>query len=342
MGRAGGGGGGSHSSGGGHSMSHSSGGHHVSSSHSRAGGGSSFSSGPSYRGSSPFRRSYGYGMSYGRSYSYERSYGSSGQTNNPEVAKIQFRMRIITMVIVAVIAVLAIVAPMIINQATHPGITHTREKVESGNAYMNDCIVDEIGWINNPSKLSTQLQDFWKKTGVQPFIYMKAYDPSLTTDDDKEVWTNNLYDSLFQDHEDVFLYVYFAKADTDDSVGYMTYSTGFQASTIMDAEAMDVFWNYLDSDWYSWDADDTDGMFVDIFNKTAKTIMGKPKNVWSMLSVLIVVIGVIVALGIVLAIMIHKRNAAAAKAEETERILKTPMQDLVSEDSADVAAKKYE
>ncbi len=207
--------------------------------------------------------------------------------------------------------------------------TIKREPIESGNAYINDCVVDELGWINNESKLSSRLKDFWEKTGVQPYIYLKAYDPELKSDAQKDQWAAD-WDRENITTENVFLYVYFAEKDEDD-VGYMVYRNGLLTSSVMDAEAVDIFWNYLDNYWYSWDADDTDGMFVEIFNRTADTIMREPTNAWDAVRPLIiglVIIGVIVA---VIILIRTKRAAEAARAAETERILNTPMQDLINE-----------
>ena len=46
--------------------------------------------------------------------------------------------------------------------------TIVREKLDTGKAYMNDCIIDEIGWFQNPAKTAAELKSFWEETGVQP------------------------------------------------------------------------------------------------------------------------------------------------------------------------------
>lgn len=57
-----------------------------------------------------------------------------------------------------------------------------RTKLETGNAYINDCIEDELNWFDNETKTETKLKSFWEATGVQPYIILKAYDPVLSTD----------------------------------------------------------------------------------------------------------------------------------------------------------------
>ena len=89
----------------------------------------------------------------------------------------------------------------------------------------------------------------------------------------------------------------------------------------MDNEAVGLFWNYLDADWVSWDSNDTDGMMIHIFDRTAKTIMRVSTTTKDI--VLWVVIGlVVIAVGSFTVIVItKKRNAERERAEETERIL---------------------
>ena len=45
--------------------------------------------------------------------------------------------------------------------------------------FNNDCIGDELGWISNESQVKNAMKYIWSKTGVQPVIYLKEYDPSL-------------------------------------------------------------------------------------------------------------------------------------------------------------------
>ena len=61
--------------------------------------------------------------------------------------------------------------------------TIERTKLDSKDPYMKDCIVDELGWINNVSYTSNKLSTFWEQTGVQPYIVLRAYDPNLKNDE---------------------------------------------------------------------------------------------------------------------------------------------------------------
>lgn len=200
--------------------------------------------------------------------------------------------------------------------------TIARERID-GTEFVANCVVDEIDYINNEGKTGRGLKEFWKETGVQPWVYFKAYEPSLNSDEACAAWAKSYAESLGYNH--IFLFVYFeSEAEShgnDSTLGYMYHITGPSATQVMDNEAVGLFWNYLDADWVSWDANDTDGMMIHIFDRTAKTIMRVSTTTKDI--VLWVVIGlVVIAVGSFTVIVItKKRNAERERAEETERIL---------------------
>ncbi len=219
-----------------------------------------------------------------------------------------------------------------------PASSYNREKLDSGNGYINDCIYDELGWFDNVSRTESRLKDFYEETGVQPYIMLLDYIPGVDSDSQKEEYARQLYEENI-DNESTFLYVYFAKENESESddPGYMCYVNGIQVSSVMDAEALDIFWAYLDKYWYTDMS--TDDMFVKIFNSTADTIMTKSTTSKDVAKyVLIVVAAGVVVFGVVKVVKLkHKR--AKEEAEETERILNTPMESLVDEELKKTAAK---
>lgn len=338
MGRAGAGGGGHRSSGGGHSSARSSGGHRVSSSgggsHSRAG--SSSSGSYSYRGSMPPPsmhmgpgmppppRRYGY---YGRRYYGYGGYGGYGYSG----------LSVTLFVVIMMLFVGVMVANVFYSSGhsySNQNMTSTvvREKIDTKNAYINDCIVDELGWFNNPSRTASRLQQFWEETGVQPYIILRAYDSALTTDAQKKQWTTEYYDKNF-DAENIFLFVYFGEKDADNDVGYMAYASGYQTSSVMDAEAMEIFWSYIDRYWYT-DAS-TDDVFINAFNNTANVIMhvsttGMDVIKWLLILCIVIVVGVVIV-----TVIKQKNKRAKEKAEEDAKILNTPIGDYIKDDLED-------
>jgi hypothetical protein len=217
------------------------------------------------------------------------------------------------------------------SSGTTSGTTSTieRTKLDSGNAYMNDCIVDELGWFDSVSNTESKLKEFWQETGVQPYIILKAYDPSLTTNAQKDQWAVDYYDSHF-DTENIFLYVYFAEEDEEGQVGYMAYANGYQTSSVMDSEAVEIFWNNIDKYWYSNAS--TDEVFINAFCDTGETIMkvsttGKDILKWIIIAVVVIAAGLII-----IRLVKMKNQRAKEKAEEDQKILNTPIHDMAKSD----------
>lgn len=326
MGRAGAGGGGGGHSGGGHSSSRSSGGHHVSSGSSgrRAGGG-----GSSYSG----RSSYGGGGFYGGGF-----YPRPPRRSTVIVSHGGSFNAVISLIIFVVILIAAFGGfPSSNSSSTKsvPKSTQNRERLESGVGYDNNCIVDNIGWFDNVTKTEKSIKKFYDKTGVQPYIVLNAYDSTLLTDTAKEEYAKKWYDEHIK-NESTFLYMYFAEPDTDNDVGYMAYVNGKQVSSVMDSEAIEIFWAYVDKYWYSDMS--TDDMFTTIFTKTADRIMTKSTTAADVGNNAVKVIGVIVVFAGIIVVMVLRRKHKAEEAKETEKILNTP---LNGDSEADDLLKKY-
>lgn len=326
MGRAGAGGGGGGHSGGGHSSSRSSGGHHVSSGSSgrRADGGGGIYSG---------RSSYGGGGFYGGSF-----YPRPPRRSTVIVSHGGSFNAIISLIIFIVVLIAAFGGfPSSNSSSTKsvPKSTQNRERLESGVGYDNNCIVDNIGWFDNVTKTEKSIKQFYDKTGVQPYIVLNAYDSTLLTDTAKEEYAKKWYDEHIK-NESTFLYMYFAEPDTDNDVGYMAYVNGKQVSSVMDSEAIEIFWAYVDKYWYSDMS--TDDMFTTIFTKTADRIMTKSTTAADVGNNAVKVIGVIVVFAGIIVVMVLRRKHKAEEAKETEKILNTP---LNGDSEADDLLKKY-
>jgi flagellar basal body-associated protein FliL len=326
MGRAGAGGGGGGHSGGGHSSSRSSGGHHVSSGSSgrRADGGGGIYSG---------RSSYGGGGFYGGSF-----YPRPPRRSTVIVSHGGSFNAIISLIIFIVVLIAAFGGfPSSNSSSTKsvPKSTQNRERLESGVGYDNNCIVDNIGWFDNVTKTEKSIKQFYDKTGVQPYIVLNAYDSTLLTDTAKEEYAKKWYDEHIK-NESTFLYMYFAEPDTDNDVGYMAYVNGKQVPSVMDSEAIEIFWAYVDKYWYSDMS--TDDMFTTIFTKTADRIMTKSTTAADVGNNAIKVIGVIIVFAGIIVVMVLRRKHKAEEAKETEKILNTP---LNGDSEADDLLKKY-
>jgi hypothetical protein len=212
--------------------------------------------------------------------------------------------------------------------------TVVRERIDTGNAYIADCIIDEIGWIDNPTKLSTKLKTFYDETGCQPYIILRAYDESMSTDAARNNWSQTYYDEHFAENQNVVLYTYFCD-EYDDGYGDDTLYVGKDSAVVFDAEAQEIFWNYLDYDWNSWDVNDNDGMFADVFNKTADRIMKVSTTSKDIVKYIIIVIIAVVVIGGAILGFVLKSRREKEKNEETARILNSNIHDMAKSDLDD-------
>lgn len=306
---------GGHRSSGGHSSSRVGGGHHVGRS-SRPTGSSSFNRGPSmhhyHHTPPPPRRGY---------YGYRRNvYTSSSSGLGTLIACL------------IVFAVVIFSFFMIASDDSDVTSTINREKIENPIPYDNNCIKDELGYVENTSKLSKNLKNFYNKTGIQPYIYLKSYDETLTSDSQKDNYAQNWYEQNI-DNEDTFLFVYYEDQDPNE-IGYMAYVNGKQVTSVMDSEAVNIFWNYIDR-YRTDDSLSTVEVFTKTFNSTANTIMEKSTTSNDIIKIICIIVGIIIVIGGIIYILRMKFKRDKEKAKETVEILKTPL------DKSDELRDKY-
>lgn len=206
------------------------------------------------------------------------------------------------------------------DRADHPSTSISRTRLEDPPAFDNDCVIDETGEFSNRTRLAKNLKYFYDETGVQPFIIWKDYDPNLKTDTDKRNWAEEYYAANLRNN--TYLYVYFEE-QYDNGDGFMCYVNGPQSASIMDAEAVEIFWNYIDRYWQSSMSSDT--LFQKVFTTTVDIIMAKPTNAFDVLMPVIwcaVIVVILRTIAYVLKVQAQKKHQ---EAEDTQRILNTPI-----------------
>lgn len=343
MGRAGSGGGGGHSSGGHSSPTRSSSGHRVSSgggSAHRAGSGGGFSSPPrggGYRPPPPPPHYHGH-------YGYCPRHTTHVHTHTSFASVVASGI---------ILVVLLIVCFTINNWGGSSSTVEMtglgREKLNASIAWNSNCIVDEIGYINNKNATATGLKEFYDKTGIQPYAVFKAYDSSLTSDDQKQRYAESWYDTNIS-NEATVLYMYFE--DTDTSVpGYMALVGGSQTKILWDDLAQDKFWDFIDMYWAMDESVmTTDKLIVQSFVNTGKYITEKGTvkvneqhgivGAISKVVPFLIVAGVIILIIlIVVRVMKLKRAQEKERNEETAAILNAPLD--TADHSADDLVNKY-
>lgn len=211
-----------------------------------------------------------------------------------------------------------------------------REKLNTGAAFMNDCVNDELGWLD-ADKVSRGLHKFYDDTGAQPYIWLRKFDGELHDDSEELDIALRYFDDVVS-RQDAIMYVYF---ETDDptEIGNMAIIHGQVSGAIMDSEAEEIFWNYVDSDWSLYGEDETDEMFIDIFTRTGESIMYHPTNAYDVLNFVLIFCSIIILAGAAVVLVKEKNRRDKEKAEETERILKTSMSDLVGNEQDELLNK---
>ena len=153
-------------------------------------------------------------------------------------------------------------------------------------AFESNCVTDQLHWVENVASTGESLKPFYSATGLQPYVYLKSYDATLSSNEQKERWAKDYYNSNIK-KENGFLFVYFAERNQDVDVGYMCCVNGSAADAIMDSEATDIFMQYLKRYWYT-DLS-TDDVITKSFNNTAKSIMMPVSNLFGTVSIVIIV-----------------------------------------------------
>lgn len=337
MARAGRGGGGG-SRGGSFGGSRSSGSFRSSSSSSRAGRGSYHSS-SSRSGSSSYGGSRGGNVYHNTTiYSGGRDHYHGGDYHSTPVMRPRGRLSFLTDIITTALILLVVLIVILAGKNKEAAEFVPREKLDTGNAYDRNVVIkDELDWIESTTTLGTKMNDFYKKTGVQPYFILLDYNEAYDSDDEKEAYADTLYDKYIE-REDALLYVYFAEYNPDD-VGLTCYVLGKQANSVFDSLALEIWYDSIMKYWY--DDISTVDVYTKAYNECARRIMDKPADYSGVLTTLIVVAGGIVIAIIVLKIVKKKAERAKEEAAETERILNTPLEKY-GDKSMDDLIDKYD
>lgn len=214
-----------------------------------------------------------------------------------------------------------------INNNTYANTTE-RTKLDSSVTKETDYYYDELGYINQESVLLKGLQYFYSKTGVQPVIYIT---------DNREAQAASLYDEICSD-EGHFLLVVIGSKDGSTDWEY-DYQWGAAASSIMDKEAEDIFFAYLDSYYYGSYTDEE--VFANAFKSTADTIMSSTTNGFDVLRVMI--IGVVIIIVLLILVNFWKARKAQKNKEQAdlEKTLNTPLEEF-GDSSLNDLKEKYD
>ncbi len=257
---------------------------------------------------------------------------------------------IVLVIVIAII--LAIFTAMTSSRPTDTDLSYsasseiTRSTTErtrlSGTNWSNDCYTDELGWISNSATLTNGLRTFYDETGVLPYLYLtdNVNGNTMPAISDVQSFAETQYDKLFSD-EAHFLLVFVESTDLERTGENFVagYAVGHQARTVMDDEAIDILADYIKAYYYQ-DGLSDEQYFANAFSEAGTSMMTVYHSPWIKVAIIfIVAAGAIVVLLIARSIYQKKAQREKEKAEETERILNTPLEKYGASGQDDLAAK---
>lgn len=248
----------------------------------------------------------------------------------------------LTAVIIVVIIMIILMAfllsiNLMSSSSSSGGITKStieREALPKGSVNETEYFTDKLGWIGNKTKLTEGLKYFYKKTGVQPHLYItdNVNGNSYSTEDELDSFANKLYDELFTD-EAHLLFVFYEY----DGFYMDRYVCGTQAKTVIDSEAADILLDYVDKYYYDQNLSEEE-FFSKAFSDAADRIMTVTKSPWIPVMIVFGIIVLVVILFIWWKSVKKQKNIEAKQAED---ILNTPLERF-GDTTAEDLAKKYE
>ncbi len=240
-------------------------------------------------------------------------------------------------VLVAVIAVLLFIGVLLASGGIPSGggvakSTVEREKLPASAVQETGYYTDEGGWFGNANRLEAGMKQFYRETGVQPYLYLLP-NGAVTSVSELTEKAEELYPQLFQD-EGHFLLVF-----CDDGHGSYNcgYTAGSMAKSVMDDEAVGILADYLDR-YYSDYSISEEEIFSNAFAKTGERIMTVTRSP----VVPVAVCAAVVVVAVLVFLTLKKRREQREREQKrTEEILKTPLEKFEDQEVEDLA-KKYE
>lgn len=205
-----------------------------------------------------------------------------------------------------------------------------------------ELFTDNLGWINNNTQMNTGLLNFHRLTGVRPHVYITNNingNFEMPTSAQLEQYAAELYDELFNDEAHLLL-IFF---ENEDGQYTMHGLPGNQARSVMDNEALGILMDFIQRYYYNENLSE-EQFFSNAFNSAAERIMHVPHNPWPAVIIVVVIALALIILTIILKNWWKKKKAQTnLEAEQTERILNTPLEGFGNTNSpADDLAKKYD
>lgn len=195
------------------------------------------------------------------------------------------------------------------SQNSEIAVSRTERTAVTGTSTYADWYLDELAFIDHDTDLTDGLKYFYSQTGIQPYVMLLEYDPSVWINGEwnenaAEEYLAQVYNDTFSDNGHM-IFAYFAcENDSEDMDGTFYLYYGSAAYSIMDHEAETIFWSYFDMNYNNLDLSIAE-FIGQTFCETADNIMHISTDgnnplitaavVFAVICVIVVIIGIIVA-----------------------------------------------
>lgn len=187
--------------------------------------------------------------------------------------------------------------------------TIEREPIEAGLVNETPYFMDDLDWIHDARQLEDGMRYFYEKTNVQPFLYITDNIKGNPNPDPAEIdaYANEIYDELFTDEAHLLL-LHFENYDmyTHEFSYHTVY--GSQAKVLMDLEAEDILFDYLDYH-YARESLSEEEFFSEAFKDTADRIMHVTRSPW-------IPVAIVVGVAVILIVLFNWWRSALNKTDD--------------------------
>lgn len=259
-------------------------------------------------------------------YGSSRGGGRSSSNYNPMYRTSYYRpMTPLGGTLSIVLAIIVIVAGLIAARPNIQQSTIERSKLDSSLCTRVDTwYQDDINWIHDEKTLLKGLKTFYNKTGVQPYLWItdNVNGKAKPNTSDFETALKSKYSELFKDEGHVIV----CFMESSPSVYATYYWAGSAAKGVIDDEAGEILLDVIDSK-YTSDLSDEE-MFSKSFSDAATRMMKVGRTTKQLIIIAVIVL---LCLGFVVSVYLWVKTRAKARAEEaeeTQRILNTPIDEI--------------
>lgn len=196
-------------------------------------------------------------------------------------------------------------------ESTEIAASRTERTAVTGTTTYSEWYLDEPGFIDHDTDLTDGLKYFYSRTGIQPYVVLLDYDPSIWpngewSEDAAEQYLAQVYKNTFSDNGHLIFAYFSCENDSESMDGTFYFYYGSAAYSIMDDEAETIFWSYFDMNYNNLDLSISE-FLGQTFRETADNIMHVGTNSGTSLMHAAVIFAVIcIAVIIVVIIVVRK------------------------------------